>query len=199
MKKLAIVLLPLMLLCGCTSQPTQTAAPKPQPPELLTGRSAFQQMYIAARGWAGDIRPYELASAPVGDYKGADGKAVLWRAAFASASMRASKPYTWSGIDAPDVPSRGVSPGTQDSFTPSNTFDVQFLKIDSDKAFEVAQKHGGEKVLKENPGLPITYELDWNRSGNQLVWHVIYGNSRNDAKLVADVDASTGEFLRKEK
>jgi hypothetical protein len=41
--------------------------------------------------------------------------------------------------------------------------------------------------------------LDWAPGENKLVWHVIYGPSRNDAKLVADVDASTGDFIRKEK
>jgi len=112
--------------------------------------------------------------------------------------MRASKPYSWSGIDSPDAPSRGISPGTQDAYTPGNDFDMQFLKVDSDKAFEVAQKHGGDKTLQANPNLPVVYLLDWNRRGNDLVWHVIYGSSRNDAKLVADVDASTGEFIRKE-
>ena len=76
---------------------------------------------------------------------------------------------------------------------------MAFLKIDSDKAFEVAQKHGGEKVLADAPDTPVSYLLDWNASGNNLVWHVIYGNSRNDAKLVVDLDASTGEFIRKEK
>jgi len=67
--------------------------------------------------------------------------------------------------------------------------------VDSDKAFEVAQKHGGDKI----PDTPVRYFLEWNRSGNTLVWHVIYGNSRNDAKLVVDVDASAGDFIRKEK
>jgi hypothetical protein len=86
-----------------------------------------------------------------------------------------------------------------DSFTPGNDFDVQFLKIDSDQAFEVAQKHGGEKVLQEKPDTPVIYLLEWNRQGNNLIWHVIYGNSRNEAALVADVDGTTGEFLRKEK
>jgi hypothetical protein len=75
---------------------------------------------------------------------------------------------------------------------------MQFLKVDSDKAFDVAQKHGGEKILQQNASLPVVYLLDWNRSGNNLVWHVIYGSSRSDAKLVADVDASTGAFIRKE-
>jgi hypothetical protein len=31
------------------------------------------------------------------------------------------------------------------------------------------------------------------------VWHVYYGNSRDDAKLRIAVNATTGEFLRKEK
>jgi len=138
MKRLAIVLLSLAMISGCTSEAPQPA-PKAQPPDPQTGRSAFQHMFVAARGWAPDIRPYQLQSGVVGDQKGRDGKAVLWTAAFTSANMHASKPYTWSGIDAPDTPSRGVNPGTQDSFTPGNDFDVQFLKVDSDKAFSVAQ------------------------------------------------------------
>ena len=192
MKRLTLLLLSLAIISGCSSQSPQPA-PKAEPPQLLTGRSAIQHLYIAARGWTADARPYQLQSSVLGDYKGMDGKAVLWRAAFASANLHSAKPYTWSGID------RGISPGSQDPYTPGNDFDIQFLKIDSDKAFEVAQKHGGEKVLADNPNLPITYLLDWNRSGNNLVWHVIYGNSRNEAKLVADLDASSGEFLRKEK
>ena len=198
MRKLTVVLLALTVITGCTSEPSQPA-PKAEPPEALTGRSAFQKLYIAARGWAADVRPYQLQSQVIGDNKGKDGKAAIWRAAFASASMRGSKPYTWSGVDSPDAPSRGVSPGTQDSYTPGNDFDIQFLKIDSDKAFEVGAKHGGDRVLAEAADTPVVYLLDWNRSGNNLVWHVIYGNSRNDAKLVVDVDASSGEFIRKEK
>jgi len=198
MKRLALILFLLAIISGCTSEAPQPA-PKAQPPDPQTGHSAFQHMFIAARGWAPDIRPYQLQSGTVGDQKGRDGKAVLWTAAFTSASMRASKPFSWSGIDAPDTPSRGVNPGTQDNFTPGNDFDVQFLKVDSDKAFAVAQEHGGDKILKEKPDLAVTYLLDWNKSGSNLVWHVIYGTSRNQAALVADVDATTGAFLRKEK
>ena len=197
MGKLTLMLVALAVITGCTSQPSQPA-PKAEAPEALTGRSAFQKLYIAARGWAADVRPYQLQSQVIGDNKGKDGKAAIWRAAFASPSMRASKPYTWSGVDSPEAPSRGVSPGTQDPYTPGNDFDIQFLKIDSDKAFDIGQKHGGDKVLAQAADTPVLYLLDWNRSGNNLVWHVIYGNSRNDAKLVVDVDASSGEFIRKE-
>jgi hypothetical protein len=78
---------------------------------------------------------------------------------------------------------------------PGNTFDVNFLKIDSDKALEVAQKHGGDKIKNT----PVTYLLQWEPGENHLLWHVIYGSSQNDAKLVVDIDATTGEFNRKEK
>ena len=197
---LSAALLLVLTISGCTSpQATQSAPAVPQPPELLTGRAAFQQLFVAARGWAGDVRPYQLQSQPVGDNNGRDGKAVVWNAAFASAA-RGSRPYTWMGMDSPDGSSaRGISHGSEDSYAPSGTFDIAFLKVDSDKAFEVAQKHGGEKVLADAPGTPVIYLLDWNVSNNNLVWHVIYGNSRNDAKLTVDVNASTGLYTRTEK
>ena len=59
--------------------------------------------------------------------------------------------------------------------------------------------HCGDQVLKDDPNTPVTYLLEWSRPTNNLIWHVIYGNNRNTAKLVVDVDASTGGFLRKEK
>jgi hypothetical protein len=66
MKKLALTLFALVALWGCTSEAPQPAA-KPQPTELLTGREAFQQLFVAARGWAGDIRPYQLQSGVIGE------------------------------------------------------------------------------------------------------------------------------------
>src|SRR5438105_15414612 len=61
MKRSALGLIALAMLWGCTTEAPQPA-PKPQPPDLLTGRSAFQQLYVAARGWAGDIRGYRQPS-----------------------------------------------------------------------------------------------------------------------------------------
>jgi hypothetical protein len=189
-----LVLLSLAAISGCTSEPTPQEQ-KPQPPELVTGRSAFQKLYISAHGWASDAKPYQLESQVFDDYQGQDGKAPVWRAAFGSEMQRSSKPYVWSGVDSPDAPSRGVTPGVQDNYLPGNAFDVNFIKVDSDKAYDVAQKHGGDKIT----ATPVIYLLAWEPGENKLVWHVIYGTGRNDAKLVVDVDASSGEFLRKEK
>ena len=69
MKKFLLLLLPLAVIAGCSSE-SSPPAPKPEPPQLLSGRSAFQQLYISARSWAPDARPYRLQSATAGDNKG---------------------------------------------------------------------------------------------------------------------------------
>ena len=206
MKKLLMAMLALALMAGCSSEPSRpvpTGKPQPKGPELVTGRVAFQKLYIAARGWARDAQPYRLESLLTADSKGKDGKSAVWQAFFASAIQRGVKPYIWSGSEAPGAPSRGISPGAEDNYNPSNSstqvFDAAFLKVDSDKALEVAQKHGGDKLLAKDPDAPILYVLDWSRPTSELIWHVIYGNSRDEAKLTVSVNASTGEFIRVEK
>ncbi len=204
MNRLCVLSLGLLLLAGCSSESSKPAAPpQPKTPELLTGRSAFQKMYIQAHGWSGDAKPFRLESQSNKDANGRDGKSAIWRASFASASRGAVKPFVWSGTDSSDAPARGVSPGSEDSYSPNNSntqvFDVAFMKVDSDKAFEEAQKHGGEKVLSKSPDLAVLYVCDWRGSENKLIWHVIYGADRDSAKLKIAVDASTGDFLNVEK
>jgi hypothetical protein len=208
MKKLRMAMLALafLMMAACSSEPSKPAQaekPQPKPTELQSGRYAFQKLYIAARGWARDAQPFRLESQVTADSKGKDGKSAVWRASFASPAGRGAKPYVWSGSDAPDAPSRGISPGTEDTYSPGNSstqiFDSAFLKVDSDKALEVAQKHGGDKVLETNPDTPILYVLDWSRATNELIWHVIYGASRDDSKLRVAINGTTGEFIRVEK
>jgi hypothetical protein len=202
---LAIPLAILALLMACNSNAPKTPEAKPEPkgPDLLTARAAFQKLFIAARNYAADVKPFRIESTPTTDGDGHDGKSAIWQTSFASPTHRGVKPFIWSGSAAPDAPSRGVSPGNEDVYNPGNAstqvFDVAFLKVDSDQAFAVAQKHGGEKILEKDPATPVIYVCDWNHNTNELVWHVIYGSSRDNAKLTVAVNASTGEFIRVEK
>jgi hypothetical protein len=203
---LSVVLLAiLVLLVACDSNTPKTPETKPEPkgPELLTARAAFQKVFIAARNYAVDVKPFRIESTPTTDGNGQDGKSAIWRASFASPAQRGVKPFIWSGSNAPDAPSRGVSPGNEDVYNPGNAstqiFDVAFLKVDSDQAFTVAQKHGGDKILEKDPSTPVIYVCDWNHNTNELTWHVIYGATRDSAKLTVAVNASTGEFIRVEK
>ena len=201
----SFLLLLLALLASCdsnTSNPSQ-AKPEAKAPELLTGRAAFQKVFIAARNYAPDVKPFRIQSTSSTDGNGHDGKSAIWQASFASASRRGVKPFIWSGTDAPDAPSRGISPGNEDTYNPNNAstqvFDVGFLKVDSDQAYTEAQKHGGDKVLEKDSKIPVIYICDWNHNTNELTWHVIYGGSREDAKLTVAINASTGAFIRVEK
>ncbi|HUK43548.1 MAG TPA: hypothetical protein VLW48_03795 [Candidatus Bathyarchaeia archaeon] len=199
----------VILLLSCTSNtpgggPSQPAAkPAPKQAEYETGREAFQKMYLAAHNWAPDAQPFRVqsqysAGAPVNE-----GKAGLWRASFGSPGRRMMKMFMWSGLVGADAPEPGITFSAEDSWSPSNTstriFDTQFVKVDSDKAYEVAEQHGGSKLTKANPQQPVFFVLDWDNSENKLLWHVIYGEDVDKAKLRVAVDASTGLFERVEK
>lgn len=211
MRKTLIACLAVVLLAACSSgnktasNPETKPAAKPAPKEATyeTGRSAFQRMYISARQWAPDAKPFRLQSQYTPDAPTSEGKAGLWRGSFASAARRSIKLFVWSGLVGPDAPEPGISFSAEDSYNPTNSstqvFDIAFLKIDSDKAYEVAEKHGGEKLTKKDPKQPVFFVLDWNGQKSQLVWHVIYGTSADDAALRVAVNATTGEFLRLEK
>jgi hypothetical protein len=199
---LVSILLGLLTACSDSTPPAETK-PEVKGPELLTARSAFQKLYIAARGWQPDAKPYRLESVPTSEGNGQDGKWAIWRCSFASAAQRSAKTFTWSGSAADGSPTRGVNPSAEDSYSATNSstqvFDMSFLKIDSDQAFTTAQKHGGEKLTEKTPTAPVIYILDWNHNTSELTWHVIYGSRREGAPLTVAVNASTGEFIRVEK
>jgi len=208
MRKSAILCLAAVLsLAACTSNPPASSSsenkPAAQQAQYETGREAFQKMFLSAHNWAGDAQPFRLqsrftAGAPVNE-----GKAGLWRASFASPARNMMKTFMWSGLVGPDAPEPGITFSAEDSWSPTNTstkpFEFGFLKIDSDKAYEVAEKNGGSKLTKTNPQQPVFFVLDWDASKNMLLWHVIYGEDEDKAKLRIAVNASTGEFERVER
>ena len=207
---LVIMLLFLSFIAGCSSPAPQSqsenkpAKTKPEVQETyLTGREALQKMYIAARAWAGDAKPYSLQSQPTKDNNGQDGKAAIWTAGFASATRRSVKVFTWSGIKADDAPEPGISNHPEDTYNPSNpstaVFDMAYLKIDSDEAGKTADKHGGEKELKKDKDSSEFFALTWNGRENKLTWRIVYGPELSDPKLAIDVDASSGAFIKVEK
>lgn len=210
MRSVALALCLGLLLIGCSSNPPAEQQQKPAEPakpageanKADTGRIAFQRMYVAARGWARDVMPVGLESTPTKEFPGKDGKAGVWRGTFGSPSRQGMKPFVWSGINSEDAPTPGINPGSEDSFSASNIstrpFDFNYLKVDSDKAYEVAQAHGGKEFLAKNKDAAIRYTLSFDGRGNQLRWIVSMESASAKARpLTVILDATSGKFLKK--
>jgi hypothetical protein len=208
MKKLCVFLLfaVALLLLGCESSPEKpqsgAGANQQNKPEFQTGRFALQKMIAPARLWAADAQPIRMISSTGKDNLGHNGQSAFWQTTFASPARQRSESFSWSGHLGPDAPPRGVDHSSEDSFNPANRstqpFDLAFLKVDSNQAFDVAQQHGGKQLLEKNPNQEVMYLLDWDPLMGQLRWHVIYGDRENASHLTVLVDAATGNFLHKE-
>jgi hypothetical protein len=201
MRYASAFLIACLMIDGCSSGPKNTpntqvetkAAAKPAA-QPLTGRLALGKMAMPAHMWAGDVQPIHLESQPTKDADGTDGKASVWRSTWASASKRSTKSFTWSDSDAEDAPPRGIMPGGEDTYSPSNSsmqaFDMGFLKIDSDAALKTAK----EKLKgKEKDAKPVRFSLSFSGRQNQLAWRI----APSDAPTI-DVDATTGKYIRTE-
>src|SRR5437763_16100801 len=114
------------MLAGCTSEsnkPEEPAQPEKKGPELILARSGFQKVYIAARGWNADARPYRLASVATSDGNGHDGKWAVWVGSFASPTTQRVINLPWSGSTDQGAAAPGFIRGSEDSCVRSNAYD----------------------------------------------------------------------------
>jgi hypothetical protein len=196
-----------ILTVGCSSNETKTApekeaaVTKPQKaePTLYTGQEAFNRMLGLALKWSADAEPARVESVLTTETTGQDGKATIWRGYFASPSRRAVKTIVCSGSRRPGAPPLGVSTegadGAYNAESAGLAFSQYLLKTDTDKAFAVAQQHGGDAIVKKDAQQPITYVLLKDRKHNVPVWYVIYGASEKDRKGIGVINATTGNFV----
>jgi hypothetical protein len=139
-----------------------------------------------------------LESVLTPETNGQDGKSTVWRGYFASPSHRATITFVCSGSRQKDAPPFGVSTEGAEGPYNANAANLAFLplllKTDTDKAFAIAQEHGGDALVKKDPQQPITYVLLKDKKQN-LVWYVIYGTSEKDRKGIGVINATTGAFI----
>jgi hypothetical protein len=199
----AVLLAILTGVTGCDSSKSQkqtaTAQSKPKDPVQYTGREAFERMTGLATKWAPDAQPVRLESSLTPETTGQGGKSTLWRGFFASPSRRSLKSFTCSGSRLPDAPPVGVTVDAgENRYTPdvaSLAFSPFLFKVDSDKAYGVAQEHGGQALTAKDNKQVVTYLLLHDKKKNVPVWYVIYGIGGNDRKGIALINATTGDFI----
>ena len=196
--KSTVISLLLLLLAAC-SEPSKQAAQQKEPakpPEPVTGRYAFYQMYTAARSWAADLQPLQLVSMPIREVKVEGAKFGAWQAVFVSPSRQRTRIYTYSVAEAEGNIHKGVFGRADEAYTPRpqlKMFNIQAFKIDSDEALKVAMTKGAE-YAKKNPDKPINFQLSFNDRYPNLVWRVYWGDSISSSNFSIVVDASTGDY-----
>lgn len=197
----------VMLLGGCSNPPANQPAtsgkiaekkPEAKPAEFITGRDAFQRLWVAARNWSPDARPLTVESRPrPGDKR--DGTASVWTASFASAQRGQVRSFLWSGASGEGAPPRGIEPGSVDVYSAGNAstqpFDPAYLQADTDKALATADKKAPPAAKKDKNGA-IRYQLYNDTAKQRLLWRVIYGQSESNAKAVVDISTREGGFVK---
>lgn len=194
-----------LFLAGCSSttpssapQPAVETPPAAATPQIVTGKTAFWEMYKTAHAWASDAQPIRLTMKEVPGYKNEAGKAGMWEAIFASASLGSYRTFSYSIVDVPPRISKGVAAGlalpwkgaTRDAMP----IDTSMFNVDSDAAYTAAASDAAE-TLKKQPNLQITdFEVGDTYKFSAPVWYILWGTKK--AGYAALVDASSGKVLK---
>jgi len=194
-------LAPLVLfLSGCSEAPKPAAEKTPpKPPEVLTGRQAFQRMYPQARGWAPDAQPLQIVSLNLAQVKADPGKAGAWQVVFVSPSRGKAKTYTYSAVEAEGNLHEGVFGGIEEDYTArgdSSPFLMGAIKVDSDEAYKTAAEKSAD-YMKKNPGKPVMFLMELSKRFPDVTWRVIWGGSVGTSDYSVYVDGTTGQYLEK--
>lgn len=186
-----------LLLCSCSDTPVKETAKQPEPPpEPVTGRRAFQEMYPMVRTWAIDALPVQLQSINLSQVKSGPGTAGAWEGTFFSAAKGKTKMYTWSAVESEGNLHKGVFAGPEESASSKKTFPIAALRIDSDEAYKVAVSKSAD-YIKKHPDMHVLFVLEMTNRFPQLPWRVVWGESLSISDYSVFVDASSGEFLER--
>jgi hypothetical protein len=196
----AVVSVFFLFLAACSSEAPKSASEKEKakPAEPVTGRFAFNQMYITARAWSPDLQVLKLASIPISEVKSKDGKAGAWQATFVSERLGRARSYTYSVVESTGNLHQGVFAGSEEAYSgprgQARPFLPAAIKVDSDAAYETAAKKATD-YAKKFPDLPITFLLESTKRFPDPAWRVIWGESVGTSNFSVYVDASTGAYL----
>ncbi|MBV9404594.1 MAG: hypothetical protein JO211_04570 [Acidobacteriaceae bacterium] len=199
------VVLAMLMLAGCSQPPkpaaetdtTDTSAKEASgPPQPVSGKTAYWEIYKSARTWATDIQPLRIESKDIPGVKNDGGKAAMWAVTFGSPSQHAMRTYTYAIVaHAPDI-YKGVTIGRSLDWN-GPTRDAMPFKVseavDSDAAYQAASKDA-DAWLKKHPDKEASLTLGNAYRFPAPVWFVLWG----DKKLgyAAFVNAENGNVVK---
>jgi hypothetical protein len=201
---LRIVLAGAALALTACSEPAKTTvaandAPKKEPaapPEPITGKTAFYEMYKPARAWAADLQPLSLVSTDIPALKGEGGKAAMWTAIFVSPTKRMARTYYYSAVDQLPTMAKGIKAGATVAWGGPTTevmpFELSDFKADSDAAYQAAFVKA-EAWVKKHPDKGVSLTLGNASRFTAPVWYLMWGDKSSG--YAAYVNATSGALI----
>ncbi len=203
----AAALLTMLVLAACSEAPkpaseTSTEATTKEaagPPQPVSGKTAYWEMYKSARTWATDLQPLSLVAKEIPGIKNEDGKAAMWEATFASPSQQQARVFTYAIVAHPPDIYKGVTIGRPLPWSgPTSAvmpFQMSQVTVDSDAAYKTAVKNAAE-WLKKNPDKQLSLTLQNNARFQLPYWYVMWGTPKLGYAVVvngADGTVITGK------
>jgi hypothetical protein len=201
----AIVCSAVLVLTACSSEPTATApkadaekeaAKEPAgPPQPVSAKTAFWEVYKPARTWATDLQPIGLKSEDVEGVEADKGLAARWTIAFVSPSRHELRTYYYSVANKPPLIFKGVkADGPLPWAGPSADampFSNSDFAIDSDAAYKTAVEKA-DAWLKKHPGKTPQISLGNSSRYAAPLWYFLWGDKKDG--FAAYVNATTGTY-----
>ena len=201
----AAICLAVVVLTACSEAPktgseaktdtdTSTQA-KAGPPEPVSGKTAYWEIYTSARSWARDALPLRLESKDVPGVQNKDGKAGMWTATLVSPSQKEARVFTYSVIKYPPDIYKGVTIGRALPWNGPRAgvepFQMSNVNTDSDGAYKKANGEA-ESWLKTHPGKEASLTLTDSSRYRIPTWVVMWGDNKSGYRaLISGLDGSS--------
>ena len=203
LKTVALLAVVVLASCSESSKPvsetkTDTEAKAAAgPPQPVSGKTAYWEMYTSARNRAKDLVPLNLIAKEIPGIKNEDGKAAMWTATFASPSQQQARVFTYAIVaHQPDI-FKGVTIGSPLPWSgPARTampFQMSEVTVDSDAAYKAAVADA-DAWLKKNPDKELALTLQDTARFQLPYWYVMWGTAKSGYAVV--VNATDGSIIR---
>lgn len=196
----------LLALAACSEAPKPAEETKADtqakeavgPPKPVTGKTAYWEMYTAARNWAKDAMPLLLESKDVPGISNEPGKAAMWSATFGSPSLKEGRVFTYAVAPHPPNIYKGVTIGSPLPWNgPTHDlmpFQMSEVNADSDVAFNAASADAS-KWLKQHPVSEVSLKLMDSVRHHVPTWFVMWGNDKSGYRAL--INAMNGRAITK--
>jgi hypothetical protein len=190
-------------LSSCSEPPkTQTAETEskkepPAPPQPVSAKTAFWEVYKPARTWAADLQPVSITSGEIAGIKNEAGRAGLWTIVVVSPSLRQARTYYYAVADELPHAVKGIKLGATlpwggptAEVVPIRTAD---FSTDSDAAYSMAMGKA-DSWVKKHPDTPVSLVLGSASRFHSPVWYVLWGSKKSGYEVF--INATDGTIYK---